>query len=174
MFLNKVKLLFTVTLLASLYIGCEDSVSKVEEEDHLGEFIHHVEHEHFEGTLFDTISAGADEASASVMDSLGMVYRVVFSGTGGYLKYSFTDTASHERTLITDKVLTATITKGVTAVVAEENADLSTYTTEFIKMMSVYDMEHDVTYTIHVSGATAGDTVSFFMAPRGIEGEHDH
>lgn len=168
--------LITIAIFSyTLFTGCDDTVSKVDEEDHLKEFIHHVEHDHFEGTLFDTISATADADSAPVMDSLFMVYRVVFSGTSGYIKYKFTDTSSHDRTLVVDKAVTVSIMNGTTAVLSEKDADLTGYTTEFIKMASVYELEPNETYTISVSGAAAGDTISFYFAPMAIDGEHhDH
>lgn len=173
MLFKYIKLLIIVVLSYMFFTGCDDSVNKVGDEDHLGEFIHHVEHDHFEGTLFDTVSAGVYEATAPVLDSLFMLYRVVFSGTSGYLKYSFTDTTSHERTLVTDKVVNAVITNGATTMNAEDTADLTGYTTEFIKMASVYDMEPNTIYTIHITGAAANDTISVFIAPTGIEGEHE-
>lgn len=168
-----IKLIAIALFTYIFFTGCDDSVSKVGHDDHLEEFIHHVEHDHFEGTLFDTISAGADETSASTMDSLFMVYRVVFTGTSGYLKYCFTDTTSYERTLVTDKVLTVTVSINGVNVPAEDYEDLNSHNTEFIKMASVYKMKPNVTYTLYVTGATAGETISFFMALGGIEDDHE-
>lgn len=175
MFLRYLKLIAIAVITYFIFTGCEDTVVKIDEEDHLGEFIHHVEHEHFEGSKFDTITASVDTSNAPVLDSLGMVFRVIFTENNGFVKFSFTDTVSHERTLIIDQVVTAVVSQNGTPLEIEEEANLTNYSPEFIKMMNVYDMEPNVIYTIHITGITTiPDTVSIFMAPRGIEGDHDH
>lgn len=167
-----IKLLLPLTLL--LFVACDDNHEHIHQEtkeEMIQEFIEHAEEDHFEvPALQDTVSVVGSPA----INKENFVYSIAFDGaSSGKVKFTFTD-EPHDRTIFTNTPVTITVQDATGQdVMSEETVDVSNFTAAIIKQMVVYELEPNSEYSISFTDVTV-DTVKVLVAPRGIDGEHDH
>lgn len=169
-----IKLLLPLSLL--LLASCDDDHEHIHtetKEEMIQEFIEHAEDDHFNNSAVQQTVSVVGNATPAV-NKEGDVYSLVFDGaTSGMVKYTFTE-EPHERTIFTNSPVTVVVQKpDGPLVTAEETVDVSKFTATIIKQMEVYDFEPNTEYSISFANVTV-DTLKLLVAPRGIDGEHDH